>query len=202
MSPSSVAPRQQRSRRGRRHNGACPRWAMLLAQQTALSGGEHRPAGTSPAVAGMGAAHGLARSIAPLGQAASGGGNLPASRDSLHASFKGFAVRPRLPFQIGPVDPFPLTFRGLTATAKTVPARRACYPPRWTGLRSRPFPTYWVIVRVVVGWLSFALFLVLRFAFFLGLVRTIAALARGGCEIPLILRRRRRQPREFIGGGD
>ncbi len=69
LPPLGVAPRQQRSRRGRRHNGACPRWAMLLAQQTALSGGEQRPAGTSPAVAGMGAAHGLARSIAPLGRA-------------------------------------------------------------------------------------------------------------------------------------
>ncbi len=51
MSPSSVAPRQQRFRRGRRQGcvvGDAPR------QQTALSGGEQRYAGTSPAVAGNG----------------------------------------------------------------------------------------------------------------------------------------------------
>ncbi len=53
MSPSSVAPRQQRSHRGRRHDGACPRRALLPAQQTALSGEELRYAGTSPAVAGI-----------------------------------------------------------------------------------------------------------------------------------------------------
>ncbi len=69
LSPSSVAPRQQRSQPGRRHNGACPRWAMLLAQRTSViwrgaaprwdkpSGGgnrrgarageEQRPAGTT-----------------------------------------------------------------------------------------------------------------------------------------------------------
>ncbi len=63
LSPSSDAPRQQRSQPGRRHDGACPRRAMLLAS-----------------VLWRGAAPRWDKPDKP-----SGGGNLPASRDSLHA---------------------------------------------------------------------------------------------------------------------
>ncbi len=66
MSPSSVAPRQQRSQPGRRHNGACPRWAMLLAQ--------HRY---------------LARSSAPLGRA----GQAQRWREWARAIWRGASLR-------------------------------------------------------------------------------------------------------------
>ncbi len=52
MSPLGDAPRQQRPRRGRRHDGACPRRALLLAQSTSLSGGEQRRAGGKPSGGG------------------------------------------------------------------------------------------------------------------------------------------------------
>ncbi len=46
--PSSDAPRQQRSRRGSRHDGACPRRAMLLASNDPAGGRRHNGAGGRP----------------------------------------------------------------------------------------------------------------------------------------------------------
>ncbi len=102
------------------------------------------PAGTPPRCSSPSKQRSLAGSSAPLGQAQrwrewarrtgwrgaaprwdkpdkpSGGGNLPASRDSLHASFKGFASRPRLelyrPFGPGFTSALTPIHRALGAT--------------------------------------------------------------------------------------
>ncbi len=79
--------------RGSRHDGACPRRAMLFASTCTKRVTPRR--GMSPSGDALRAANSaIWRGAAPRWDEPdepSGGGNLPASRDSLQASFQGFA---------------------------------------------------------------------------------------------------------------